>query len=140
MLFLQHIPCLNSLQDDFNKWLNIEFGEEITILELKICIIHILSGALLYFICWFLFQWLPESARFDMTRGNRPRALATLERIAKENGKPMPLGKLIEPTFKFCAIFVMSLYYLSLIDCFSHILMYKSLLSQNNGTPFSIML
>lgn len=44
--------------------------------------------------------WLPESARFDMTRGNRERALATLERIAKDNGKPMPLGKLIEPSSK----------------------------------------
>jgi len=31
-----------------------------------------------------------------MTRGNRTRALATLERIAKDNGKPMPLGKLVE--------------------------------------------
>lgn len=44
--------------------------------------------------------WLPESARYDMTRGNRERALATLERIAKENGKPMPLGKLVEPSAK----------------------------------------
>lgn len=33
-----------------------------------------------------------------MTRGNRARALATLERIAKDNGKPMPLGKLVEAT------------------------------------------
>lgn len=33
-----------------------------------------------------------------MTRGNRARALATIERIAKDNGKPMPLGKLVEPT------------------------------------------
>ena len=48
----------------------------------------------------FFLQWLPESARFDMTRGNRERALATLERIAKDNGKPMPLGKLIEPSSK----------------------------------------
>ena len=35
-----------------------------------------------------------------MTRGNRARALATLERIAHENGKPMPLGKLTEPSAK----------------------------------------
>ena len=52
-----------------------------------------------YFLIYYL-QWLPESARFDMTRGNRERALATLERIAKENGKPMPLGKLVEPSLK----------------------------------------
>ena len=47
-----------------------------------------------------MLQWLPESARFDMTRGNRTRALATLERIAQENGKSMPLGKLVEPSLK----------------------------------------
>ncbi|KAL4223272.1 hypothetical protein ACF0H5_016744 [Mactra antiquata] len=50
--------------------------------------------------CVILVEWLPESARYDMTRGNRARALTTLERIANENGKPMPLGKLVEPTTK----------------------------------------
>ncbi|CAH1801775.1 unnamed protein product [Owenia fusiformis] len=44
--------------------------------------------------------WLPESARFDVARGNPESALKTLERIAKENGKPMPLGKLVEPNIK----------------------------------------
>lgn len=53
---------------------------------------------LLFFSCCCF--WLPESARYDITRGNRTRALATLERIAKENGKPMPLGKLVEPSLK----------------------------------------
>ena len=37
-----------------------------------------------------------------MTRGNRERALATLERIARENGKAMPKGKLMEPSLKVC--------------------------------------
>lgn len=41
--------------------------------------------------------WLPESARYDVTRGNIEKAQATIERIAKENGKPMLLGKLQEP-------------------------------------------
>ena len=42
------------------------------------------------------FQWLPESARYDVARGDMNSALATLQRIAEENGKPMPLGKLVE--------------------------------------------
>ena len=47
---------------------------------------------------------MPESARYDMTRGNSEKALATLQRIAKENGKPMPLGKLVEPSGKVCIV------------------------------------
>jgi len=41
-------------------------------------------------------QWLPESPRFDITRGMPDRAMATLQRVARENGKPMPLGKLVD--------------------------------------------
>ncbi|EMP37157.1 Synaptic vesicle 2-related protein [Chelonia mydas] len=39
--------------------------------------------------------WLPESARYDVLSGNQEKAIATLKRIAAENGAPMPLGKLI---------------------------------------------
>ncbi|KAK2504190.1 hypothetical protein MC885_016376, partial [Smutsia gigantea] len=39
--------------------------------------------------------WLPESARYDVLSGNQEKAIATLKRIATENGAPMPLGKLI---------------------------------------------
>ncbi|KAJ3603925.1 hypothetical protein NHX12_028666 [Muraenolepis orangiensis] len=39
--------------------------------------------------------WLPESARYDVLTGNQDKALATLKRIAAENGVPMPLGKLV---------------------------------------------
>ena len=52
---------------------------------------------LVFTFCCF---WLPESARYDITRGHTEKALATLERIAKDNGKPMPLGKLVEPSTK----------------------------------------
>lgn len=40
-------------------------------------------------------QWLPESPRFDVLSGNREKAVATLKRIAKENGKAMPPGKMV---------------------------------------------
>ncbi|XP_061673258.1 synaptic vesicle 2-related protein isoform X3 [Syngnathoides biaculeatus] len=45
--------------------------------------------------CILLIEWLPESARYDVLTGNQEKALATLKRIAIENGVPMPLGKLI---------------------------------------------
>jgi len=41
-------------------------------------------------------QWLPESVRYDMACGNHTKALETLKRIAADNGKPMPLGRLVE--------------------------------------------
>ncbi|XP_038559644.1 synaptic vesicle 2-related protein [Micropterus salmoides] len=47
------------------------------------------------FIFAILCFWLPESARYDVLTGNQEKALATLKRIATENGAPMPLGKLI---------------------------------------------
>ncbi|XP_046872798.1 synaptic vesicle 2-related protein [Hypomesus transpacificus] len=47
------------------------------------------------FLFAFLSYWLPESARYDVLTGNQEKALATLKRIATENGAPMPLGKLI---------------------------------------------
>ncbi|XP_068191197.1 synaptic vesicle 2-related protein-like [Antennarius striatus] len=45
------------------------------------------------FICFSF--WLPESPRFDLLTGNTEKAMATLQRIAKENGKTMPQGKVI---------------------------------------------
>ncbi|XP_030598810.1 synaptic vesicle 2-related protein [Archocentrus centrarchus] len=45
------------------------------------------------FVC-FCF-WLPESPRFDVLTGRREKARATLTRIAKENGKTLPQGKMI---------------------------------------------
>ncbi|XP_040014005.1 synaptic vesicle 2-related protein-like [Xiphias gladius] len=45
------------------------------------------------FVC-FCF-WLPESPRFNMLKGQREKAMATLTRIAKGNGKTMPKGKMV---------------------------------------------
>ncbi|XP_031711837.1 synaptic vesicle 2-related protein isoform X1 [Anarrhichthys ocellatus] len=45
------------------------------------------------FLCFSF--WLPESARFNVLSGKTEKAMATLARIAKENGKAMPQGKLI---------------------------------------------
>uniref|UniRef100_A0A671XGJ9 SV2 related protein n=1 Tax=Sparus aurata TaxID=8175 RepID=A0A671XGJ9_SPAAU len=53
-----------------------------------------LSTIPLFIFAFFSF-WLPESARYDVLTGNQEKALATLKRIATENGAPMPLGKLI---------------------------------------------
>ncbi|XP_022050281.2 synaptic vesicle 2-related protein [Acanthochromis polyacanthus] len=39
--------------------------------------------------------WLPESPRFDVLTGRGEKALETLRRVAKENGKTMPQGRLI---------------------------------------------
>ncbi|KAF7283998.1 synaptic vesicle 2-related protein [Rhynchophorus ferrugineus] len=51
------------------------------------------TGPLLAFalIC----PWLPESARFHVASGQTDKALETLEKIAKDNGKPMLLGRLV---------------------------------------------
>ncbi|XP_061590175.1 synaptic vesicle 2-related protein-like [Cololabis saira] len=46
------------------------------------------------FVC-FCF-WLPESPRFDVLIGRREKAILTLTRIANDNGKPMPPGKLVD--------------------------------------------
>ncbi|RZC40912.1 synaptic vesicle 2-related protein [Asbolus verrucosus] len=39
--------------------------------------------------------WLPESPRFHVASGQTDKALETLEKVAKDNGKPMLLGRLV---------------------------------------------
>ncbi|XP_008303324.1 synaptic vesicle 2-related protein-like [Stegastes partitus] len=39
--------------------------------------------------------WLPESPRFDVLTGRREKAMETLARVAKENGKTMPQGRMM---------------------------------------------
>ncbi|XP_011136117.1 synaptic vesicle 2-related protein isoform X2 [Harpegnathos saltator] len=43
--------------------------------------------------------WLPESTLFDMTTGRTDRAISTLERVARENKKSLPLGRLVMDRF-----------------------------------------
>lgn len=47
----------------------------------------------------FLFSlftpWLPESVYFDLISGRTDSALSTLKRVARENNKPMPIGRLV---------------------------------------------
>lgn len=43
------------------------------------------------------FQFIPESARYNVSTGNVAAALATLRMIAKMNGAVMPEGVLKEP-------------------------------------------
>ena len=45
----------------------------------------------------FCAQFIPESARFNVSTGNTQAALATLQRIAKMNRSVMPEGTLVEP-------------------------------------------
>ncbi|XP_034090093.1 synaptic vesicle 2-related protein-like isoform X1 [Gymnodraco acuticeps] len=45
------------------------------------------------FLCFC--HWLPESPRFHLLTGKTGKAMETLARIAKDNGKPMPKGKLV---------------------------------------------
>ncbi|CAJ0941601.1 unnamed protein product, partial [Mesorhabditis belari] len=40
-------------------------------------------------------MWLPESARYDMASGHPEKALATLMKVAKENGRSLPAGELV---------------------------------------------
>uniref|UniRef100_A0A8C5D6Q4 Synaptic vesicle 2-related protein-like n=1 Tax=Gouania willdenowi TaxID=441366 RepID=A0A8C5D6Q4_GOUWI len=46
------------------------------------------------FLCFF--SWLPESPRFDVLSGRREKAIVTLTRIAKENNKSLPQGRMVE--------------------------------------------
>ncbi|GAV04098.1 hypothetical protein RvY_14429-2 [Ramazzottius varieornatus] len=39
--------------------------------------------------------WMPESARYFMASGQTEKAYAVLQRIANENGQPMPPGELV---------------------------------------------
>ncbi|XP_026674748.1 synaptic vesicle 2-related protein isoform X2 [Ceratina calcarata] len=43
--------------------------------------------------------WLPESTAFDMTSGRMDKAVSTLERVARENKKPLPPGRLVMDRF-----------------------------------------
>lgn len=42
-------------------------------------------------------QFIPESARFNVSTGNTQAALATLEHIARMNRSALPEGRLVEP-------------------------------------------
>lgn len=47
------------------------------------------------FVFAIITPWLPESARYHVTSGQTDKALTTLEQIAKDNRKPMLLGRLV---------------------------------------------
>jgi hypothetical protein len=49
-----------------------------------------------YSLLYYILQWLPESARYHVAAGHPELAYATLKRIADDNGKPMPFGRLVE--------------------------------------------
>lgn len=45
----------------------------------------------------FLFRYIPESARYNVSAGNTQAAVETLESIARMNKVSMPPGRLVEP-------------------------------------------
>ncbi|KAM8908055.1 putative transporter SVOPL isoform 2-T3 [Spinachia spinachia] len=45
----------------------------------------------------FLFQFIPESARYNVSAGNMAAAVETLQKIAKMNRASLPPGELVEP-------------------------------------------
>ena len=47
------------------------------------------------FIFAIITPWLPESARYHVATGQTEKALNTLEQIAKDNKRPMLLGRLV---------------------------------------------
>ncbi|XP_014674862.1 PREDICTED: synaptic vesicle 2-related protein-like [Priapulus caudatus] len=42
--------------------------------------------------------WLPESARYHIASGHPEKAVAVLERVARDNNRPMPLGRIVAST------------------------------------------
>ncbi|KAM8883215.1 putative transporter SVOPL [Synchiropus picturatus] len=48
----------------------------------------------------FLFKFIPESARYNVSAGNHQAALNTLSKIAKMNRAHLPPGHLVEPAVK----------------------------------------
>ncbi|KAK1875320.1 putative transporter SVOPL, partial [Dissostichus eleginoides] len=48
----------------------------------------------------FLFKFIPESARYNVSAGNVQAALETLQKIAKMNRSSLPPGRLVEPSVK----------------------------------------
>ncbi|XP_042259300.1 putative transporter SVOPL isoform X2 [Thunnus thynnus] len=48
----------------------------------------------------FLFKFIPESARYNVSAGNVQAAVDTLNRIAKMNRSSLPPGRLMEPPVK----------------------------------------
>lgn len=48
----------------------------------------------------FLFKFIPESARYNVSAGKTQAALETLEKIAKMNRSTLPSGRLAEPLVK----------------------------------------
>lgn len=51
------------------------------------------AAPLFVFAC--ITPWLPESARYHVASGQSDKAMSTLEQIAKDNKRPMLLGRLV---------------------------------------------
>ena len=51
-----------------------------------------------------LFKWLPESMRFNLSRGHVKDAMKTLQDAAAANKTTLPKGRLVTPPKVLCVI------------------------------------
>ncbi|XP_070710109.1 putative transporter SVOPL [Pempheris klunzingeri] len=93
----------------------------------------------------FLFKFIPESARYNVSAGNVEAAVTTLQRIAKMNGASLPAGRLVEqaveergswrillsPTFRRTSLLLWYTWFVASFTYYGSVLSSSELLEKN---------